>query len=224
MTLPLIPATPATDDVSTISATTVNGWRAAIAKAIDGVGGSGGVASTPATAIDIAGAGLKISGSGAAARLQYASSIETRTVRSFLFNNDTGEVKVGSMLLGTPAEQGMQYLLLPDDSVLTSVTTYHDRTNTGTLPANRVQLSVWKKDITTGTVTQLGLTTVDPNANVAAYEAYHGFSVSTIAETIDNETCVYYVIFDGESGANASSTTWHGCRATFAVTSQDKAQ
>lgn len=118
----------------------------------------------------------------------------------------------------------MQYLLLPDDSVLTSVTTYHDRTNTGTLPANRAQLSVWKKDITTGTITQLGTTTVDPNANVAAYEAYHGFSVSTIAETIDNETCVYYVIFDGESGANASSTTWHGCRATFAVTSQDKAQ
>jgi hypothetical protein len=54
---------------------------------------------------------------------------------------------------------------------LVSVTTYHDRTNTGVLPDNRVQMSVWKKDITTGTITQLGTTTVDPNANVAAYEA-----------------------------------------------------
>lgn len=226
MTIPLVPATPAVDDVSTISASTVNSWRANMAKALDGVGGSQGVASTPATVIDIAGAGLKISGTGAAERLQYASSAEPRTQRSFLLNNDTGDVKVGSITIGTPAEQGMQYLVMPDGATLATVTTYHNRTDTGLVPANPVQLSVWKLDITTGTITQLGSTTPDPTLGVGlpGYEAHHEFSISTIGEVIDNETCVYYAIFDGESGANATTTTWYGCRVTTSVTSQDKAQ
>jgi hypothetical protein len=76
MTIGLIPAQPATDNLSTISAATVNGWRAALAKCLDVVGGSQGVASTPATEINIAGEGLKISGTGDAARLKYAASVE----------------------------------------------------------------------------------------------------------------------------------------------------
>ena len=219
MTLPLIPATPAVNDISTIPQDVVNGWRAAIAKAVDGVGGG---AYTPSTVIDIAGLGLKISGSGAAARVQYASSSEVRTQRSFLLNNDTGSVKVGSIVLAA-TEQGMQYLVMPDGCTLASVTVYHNRDDTGLMPATRVQLLVWKLDITTGTATQLGVTTTDPTANLVAYQAHHGFSISTIGEVVDNETYVYYVIVNGEAGANATNTTWYGCTVTTTVTSQDKA-
>ncbi len=220
MTLPLIPALPAVNDISTIPQDVVNGWRAAIAKAVDGVGGG---TYTPSVEVNFAGAGLKISGSGDAARLQYASSSEPRTQRSLLLNNDTGSVKVGSIVLA-PTEQGMQYLTMPDGATLASVTVYHNRDDTGLMPATRVQLLVWKLDITTGTATQLGVTTTDPTANLAAYQAHHGFSISTIGEVVDNEQYVYYVIVNGEAGANATNTTWYGCRVTTTVTSQDKAQ
>lgn len=219
MTLPLIPALPAVNDISTIPQDVVNGWRAAIAKAVDGVGGG---TYTPSVEVNFAGEGVKISGSGDAARLKYASSSEVRTQRSLLLNNDTGAVKVGSIVLA-PTEQGMQYLTMPDGATLASVTVYHNRDDTGLMPATRVQLLVWKLDITTGTATQLGVTTTDPTANLAAYQAHHGFSISTIGEVIDNETYVYYVIVNGEAGANATNSTWYGCRVTTTVTSQDKA-
>lgn len=219
MTLPLIPATPAVNDISTIPQDVVNGWRAAIAKAVDGVGGG---TYTPSVEVNFAGEGVKISGSGDAARLKYASSSEVRTQRSFLLNNDTGSIKVGSIVLAA-TEQGMQYLTMPDGATLASVTVYHNRDDTGLMPATRVQLLVWKLDITTGTATQLGVTTTDPTANLAAYQAHHGFSISTIGEVIDNETFVYYVIVNGEAGANATNSTWYGCRVTTTVTSQDKA-
>jgi len=219
MTLPLIPALPAVNDISTIPQDVVNGWRAAIAKAVDGVGGG---TYTPSVEVNFAGEGVKISGSGDAARLKYASSSEPRTQRSLLLNNDTGAVKVGSIVLA-PTEQGMQYLTMPDGATLASVTVYHNRDDTGLMPATRVQLLVWKLDITTGTATQLGVTTTDPTANLVAYQAHHGFSISTIGEVVDNEQYVYYVIVNGEAGANATNTTWYGCRVTTTVTSQDKA-
>ena len=219
MTLPLIPALPAVNDISTIPQDVVNGWRAAIAKAVDGVGGG---TYTPSVEVNFAGEGVKISGSGDAARLKYASSSEPRTQRSLLLNNDTGAVKVGSIVLA-PTEQGMQYLTMPDGATLASVTVYHNRDDTGLMPATRVQLLVWKLDITTGTATQLGVTTEDPTANLVAYQAHHGFSISTIGEVVDNEQYVYYVIVNGEAGANATNTTWYGCRVTTTVTSQDKA-
>ena len=121
MTISLVPSLPFTDNVSVLTASTANSWRANMAKALDRVGGSGGVAETPSTVIDIAGAGLKISGSGAAERLQYASSSEPRTQRSLLLNNDTGSVKVGSIVLA-PTEQGMQYLTMPDGATLATST------------------------------------------------------------------------------------------------------
>ena len=222
MTIPLVPALPFTDDVSVLTASTANSWRANMAKCLDVVGGSQGVASTPATEINIAGEGFKISGSGAAARLKYASSSEVRTQRSLLLNNDTGAVKVGSIVLA-PTEQGLQYLVMPDGATLASVTTYHNRDDTGLMPATRVQLLVWKLNITTGTATQLGTTTEDPNTNLVPYQAHHGFSISTIGEEIDNEQYVYYAIVNGEAGSNSTNTTWYGCRVTTTVTSQDKA-
>ena len=222
MTISLVPSLPFTDNVSVLTASTANSWRANMAKALDRVGGSGGVAETPSTVIDIAGAGLKISGSGAAARVQYASSSEVRTQRSFLLNNDTGSIKVGSIVLAA-TEQGMQYLVMPDGCTLASVTVYHNRDDTGLMPATRVQLLVWKLDITTGTATQLGVTTTDPTANLVAYQAHHGFSISTIGEVIDNETYVYYAIVNGEAGGNATNSSWYGCTVTTTVTSQDKA-
>ena len=58
MTIPLVPSTIFTDDLSVLTASTANSWRANMAKCLDVVGGSQGVASTPATEINIAGEGL----------------------------------------------------------------------------------------------------------------------------------------------------------------------
>lgn len=62
MTIPLVPSTAAVDDVSTISAATVNSWRANMAKAGDFVGGSAGTPYTPATQLLIGGSGIEMSG------------------------------------------------------------------------------------------------------------------------------------------------------------------
>ncbi len=58
----LYPTLPFVDDVDTISADVLNTWRTNMAKAGDFVAGSVGVAYTPATSIDIGGAGIEMSG------------------------------------------------------------------------------------------------------------------------------------------------------------------
>ena len=226
MTIPLVPATPAVDDASTISASTINSWRANMAKAVDGVGGSQGVASTPATEINIAGEGLKISGTGDAARLKYGTRSLTRAQGGFLYNNDTNDSGPYSIQIGAPAENGIQYLeRIPNGATLTTITAYHDRVNLGTMPTTRVTLAVFKRDLTTGTITQLGTTTEDPTANLAAYELHHGFAVAigSGGEVIDRTKCVYIAVFSGESGSFTSPTAWHGCTCSFSVTDQDEA-
>jgi hypothetical protein len=48
--------------MSTVKASDLNAWHVAISQALDGAGGSGGVASTPLTQLIIGGAGLKLIG------------------------------------------------------------------------------------------------------------------------------------------------------------------
>lgn len=208
-----------TDNVSTISAAFLNYLRTYLPRAVDGV--SGGVI-TPSAVIEVQGtAGFKINGSGSAARLQYGSETVVHTVGAQLVNLDTGEVDIASIVIGTPAEQGTQSLLLPDGARLTAVTAYHHRT-AGSEPVARVSLQIFKSDITTGTPTQIGATTTDSSGNLAAYELHHGFSISGLSETIDRTKYVYYILFNGESGGSATTTTWHGCTVTVVPTSQDK--
>jgi hypothetical protein len=210
------------NNVMSIPAAFLNYLRTYLPRAVDGVGG--GII-TPSTAIEIQGtAGLKLNGTGDAKRFQYGVETIPRTQRSLLFNNDTGAVKFQKISIGTPVEQGIQYLVMPDDSTLKTVTAYHNRNDTGTLPGTRVQLSVWKTDITTGTVTQIGTTVTDPTSVLADYNAHHGFSVTGLSEVIDNEKCTYYALFNGEAAPNETYTEWYGCTTTVDVTSQDKAQ
>ena len=226
MTIPLVPSTIFTDDLSVLTASTANSWRANMAKCLDVVGGSQGVASTPATEINIAGEGLKISGTGDAARLKYGTRSLTRAQGGFLYNNDTNDSGPYSIQIGAPAENGIQYLeRIPNGATLTTITAYHDRVNLGTMPTTRVTLAVFKRDLTTGTITQLGTTTEDPTANLAAYELHHGFAVAigSGGEVIDRTKCVYIAVFSGESGSNTSPTAWHGCTCGFSVTDQDEA-
>ncbi len=226
MTIPLVPSTIFTDDLSVLTASTANSWRANMAKCLDVVGGSQGVASTPATEINIAGEGLKISGTGDAARLKYGTRSLTRAQGGFLYNNDTNDSGPYSIQIGAPAENGIQYLeRIPNGATLTTITAYHDRVNTGVMPTTRVTLAVFKRDITTGAITQLGTTTEDPTANLAAYELHHGFAVAigSGGEVIDRTKCVYIAVFSGESGSNTSPTAWHGCTCGFSVTDQDEA-
>lgn len=196
-----------------------------MAKCLDVVGGSQGVASTPATEINIAGEGFRLSGVGAKGRLKYGTRTLTRAQGGLLYNNDTKESGVYSIVIA-PAEQGVQYLeRIPNGATLTTITTYHDRVDTGVMPGARVTLAVYKRDITTGTITQVGTTTTDPTGNLAAYELHHGFSVSlgSGGEVIDREKYVYVAIFSGESISATSSTAWHGCTCGFSVADQDEA-
>ena len=155
-------------------------------------------------------------------KVTYASRSGQRTQGALLFNNDTQTWGITKVAIGVPGEQGFQDLDLPNGCTLTGVTTYHNRVDTGVLPTTRVTLQVFKCKLDTGVATQIGSTTEDPTAVLASYEAYHGFSITGLSEVIDTTIYNYYVLFNGETGANTSPTDWYGCYPTMTVTSQDE--
>ena len=221
MTIPTW-ATPFSDNTSTIGATFLNNYvRTQLPKCLDGVGGSDGIPSTPTTKLQIYGLGLELG--GATNYLQYESESLTRTLESVLTNVDQQSCAVESITIGVPAETGRQNIRLSNGSTLNSVTTYHDRDDAGVVPGARVSLKVFKTNLSTGVATQIGSTTVDPAASLAAYKLRHGFSISGLSEVIDNATYIYYAVFTGESGSNNATTSWLGCSVTLTVTKQDKA-
>lgn len=218
MTIPLVPATVATDDLSTIGASTVNSWRANMAKAIDGVGGSAGVPSTPATKIEIDGAGLELGGT-----LLYDAASVVVVMTAPIVNTTTNDVSYGYGVAGPGDICNAALDRCPNGSSLTTMSVYIDRADAGTLPSTRVKLSLLKVDVTTGTVTTIIAATVDPTAVLAAYEAHHAITFSSISEVIDTTKYVYFAKLDGEVGGVTSDVTMYAPRCTFLITSQDKA-
>jgi len=207
------------DSVMSIPAAFLNYVRTNLPRAVDGVGG--GVI-TPSSVIEVQGtAGLKVNGSGSAARLQYGAETLTRAQTSL--HRGAGTTAAGTIAVPASGEATQMLDRVPDDSRLTAVTVYHDRTNLGTLPTTRVTATVRKRVLATNTVSIIGGPTVDPTSTLAAYEAFHGFDVTIASEDIDNAACVYWVELAGEAGANTSQTTMYSSTATFSVTSQDKA-
>lgn len=224
MTIPTY-STPFTDDVSTVSADFLNNYvRTQLPKALDGVGGSVGVASTPATKIEIAGAGLELNGSGTAGRLQYGSRSATRVQSGPIENRNAGTFHYISAAIAA-GQAAYQHLdRLPDDSVLTAVTIYFLRTPTGILPGTRVQVALFKTDVTTGTETTVVADTQDPTATIGPYETHHGVTLSVGGtETIDSTKYIYYVRVKGELAGNTSTITLYSATATYTITQQDEA-
>lgn len=116
-----------------------------------------------------------------------------------------------------------QPLDLPDGCTLTAVIVWlqgsagHDG-----IPAQLPRVRLYKLNITTGALTQIGITTTDPS-NLAAYETYHFVSIGGgISEVIDNSTYRYVVGIVGESGAHSQAgLEYVGTSCSMTVTKQD---
>lgn len=214
MSFALVPALPFTDFVSGLSASTLNTWRTNISQAIDGAGGG---TYTPVAPIIITGAGLQVTGIS----YTYSSSTVTRTVDTDAFDIFGTSSKGGLPALVVAADIIGIPLRLPHGNVLTSVVVYISPAVDGNLPGTKPLVSVNRRDLTDGTVTTLGSIT-DPAANAAAYEQYHGITVSGLSETIDRSKYMYHVRFEGEDGANAQSVSVVGATYTITSTVQDR--
>lgn len=158
-------------------------------------------------------------------KYKVASRSVTRTQTALLHNVTANVWDAGNINVNATASAVQDLNRIPHGATLTAVTTYHDRDNTGNLPGTlRVTLGLWKRNIVTGAITAIGITTEDPTSDVGDYEAHHGFSISGLSEVIDRTAYVYYAIFSGEMGTNSTFTSWFGCTATFTVTNNDEAQ
>lgn len=162
-------------------------------------------------------------GSGAGRLLYDPAHTVTRVQTSPLINATTGVVSGTAVSIGA-GEDGIQRLdRLPDGATLTQINVYHNRTNAGTLPTTRIKARLVKINISSGASTTIVAATEDTVSTLAAYEAYHGYAITGISEVIDNATYFYYVLFDGEAGANTTSTLWYPITCTLDVEEQDEA-
>jgi hypothetical protein len=155
-------------------------------------------------------------------RLLYTSRSLTRVQTGILWESTFAKFSP-SLLNVAAGETAYQKLdRLPNGSTITAVNFYHNRDNLGILPTTRVTAQLYKTNITTGVNTSIAGPTEDPTAVLASYEAYHSFSLSGLAEVVDNTLYSYYVEFVGEAGANTTFTLWYPVSVTCTVTDQDE--
>lgn len=226
MTLPLY-STPFTDNVSVISADFLNNYvRTQIPKAIDGVGGG---TYTPTVVIDIQGtAGVKISGTGSAARLQYSSRNISRK-QSMIASTTSGNWSRAATPRGgwqnTAAGGTLDIVLdrLAHGQVLQTVTVrWLAAAGHGALPT-LPSIELFYID-NAGTSNSLGSQT-DTSASVVAYEAAHDIVLggSGLAHTIDLTAYHYVLVVTGETGGNfVANAKPIQCSTLITVTSQSE--
>lgn len=227
MTIPLLPSVPATDDLSTISASTVNSWRANMAKAIDGVGGSAGVPYSPATQIDIGGSGLKLSN---AQKLGYDSRAVPRHL-ALIADTTSGNWSRANTPRGAWQNTASGGTLdihleeLPHANVLQTLTlrwigaASHAAFPGGAPVMPSINLYRIDQD---GTETSIASVS-DTSATAGAYEAAHSITLSSITHTIDRTLYRYVLVVTGETGGNfIANAKALGVVATVAVTSQSE--
>ena len=203
MTIPLVPAQVATDDLSTISAATVNSWRANMAKAVDGVGGG---AYSPSSAIEIGGAGLKVSNGTTIA-------YDSRTVRrqlALLADTTSGNWSRAATPRGAWQNTASGGTLdihlegLPHDNALaTLVVRFQGASGHGAFPggAPGVMPTMTLRAVDADGETTLG-TATDTSGTAGAYEAAHAITMSSISHVIDRELYRYVLTITAETGAN----------------------
>ena len=159
---------------------------------------------------------------------KYKVALRTITrEQDMILKRSTGSdpIKIGVPVDVSYIEEAVQILnRIPHGATVSQVTFWHDRIDGGALPFTRVQASVWKTDITTGTITQLGTTTTDPVATLGAYNAFHSFAVTGINEVIDRTKYSYHAKLVGETTPNDQTTMWYGTTVTFTVTACEEAQ
>jgi hypothetical protein len=222
MTLALTPTTSFTDDLSTVTADTLNTWRANFPKCVDGAAGG---AYTPTSAVQIGGSGLELTEtSGAAKCVQLASRART-IVQPLIGVQISGTwVHVVSVIAdywqNTATSGALLHLDLtdlPDGQVLDSVTVKYDPAGGhGGLPVMPV-VTVYSVDVT-GATASLG-TKTDDSADVPTYEASHNITVSGIAHTIDKTTYRYIVRVQAEGAVYIADAIVRGLSAAVTITS-----
>lgn len=158
---------------------------------------------------------------GGTKRLTYASRSLTRVQKAPL-NNTTLDTTSDIGLSVQKSDTASQALSFPNGSTLTAFTVYHNRSNTGTLPATRLQVGIKKLALSTGTATDVVALTEDPEAVLASYEAHHAITISGLSEVIDNTAYRYYLNILGETDPNGASTTVYPCITTVTMTSDDE--
>lgn len=158
---------------------------------------------------------------GGTKRLSYASRSLTRVQKALLVNATLDTVADAGLVV-QKNDVGSQALALPNGSTLTAFSVYHNRTNTGVLPATRLQVGIKKLEISTGTASDVVALTEDPEAVIAAYEAHHAITISGLSEVIDNTAYKYYLNFVGETDPNGANTTVYPCVTTVTMTSDDE--
>lgn len=202
MTFPLTPLQPAVDDNSTISAATVNAWRAYIASALDGVGGSNGVPSEPSTPIEIGGAGLKLVDNG---QLAY-NARDVQRQESLSASTNSNNWSLSTVIPGAwrnTASGGLLYVWmnrLIHGAALTRLTVrWVGASGHGALPT----MPVWTLYRVDGSGTSTTVATAtDTSASVLAYETAHAISNNSITHTVDLSTYRYVLEMQGETGGN----------------------
>ena len=134
----------------------------------------------------------------------------TRVCQTPMVATVTGTTQVSQIAI-TASNSGEQGLDLPHGASLVSVTTYITPPTDGTMPGTRPQLQIIKRAMSSGSESTLA-TTTDPNSSLGDYEAYHGWTCTPASpEVIDRSAYKYYAKLTGESGANSTTITWHGC-------------
>jgi hypothetical protein len=100
----------------------------------------------------------------------------TRSLGPILYNTVDDSFGIGLATV-LPTEEHVQVLDLPHGSAVASVTAYHDRSDTGKMPEQRVRISVVKRSLLTGEVTPIGEAAYDPMVKAADYEQHHGIKL-----------------------------------------------
>lgn len=73
----------------------------------------------------------------------------------------------------------------------------------GGLPANTPIVTLYRVDLTLGTVTSVGAQT-DTSANIAAYQALHTVTISGLSEVVDSTKYAYLVRVQGDTGSGGT--------------------
>lgn len=158
---------------------------------------------------------------GGTKRISYASRSLTR-VQKAAMNNASLDTTSDTALSLQKGDFGSQALSFPNGSTLTAFTVYHNRTNTGVLPATRLRVGIKKLALSTGSATDIVALTEDPEAVLANYEAHHAITISGLSEVIDNTAYRYYLNLQGEADPNGATTTVYPAITTVTMTSDDE--
>ncbi len=155
--------------------------------------------------------------SSATEKIGLGSRSISRVQQSPMIDQTSGLVTISGG--SNVAANGGKYqtLLIPHGATLTSVQAWINPPNTGMLPTLKPNLTVRRRDLTSGALATLGAQ-VDPSANFGIYEAHHAISLTGLVEVVDRTKYYYYAEYNNE---DTSTVPFYGCICVYTLTSMD---